>query len=201
MSELNDKAVTRRQVVAGAVGATALLALGAGVRGAKGSGELIRPPGSVGEDEFLARCIRCDRCRSVCHLNVISVAGFSDGLIHVRTPFLDFYLGHCDFCQDCARVCPTHAIEMFDPKTVKVGVAELTERCIALRTGACRLCYDECEYKAITLDARNRPVIHADKCNGCGLCVKVCPANVLQSFKDGSQRGVVIHPINKEAQK
>ena len=64
MSELNDKAVTRRQVVAGAVGATALLALGAGVRGAKGSGELIRPPGSVGEDEFLARCIRCDRCRS-----------------------------------------------------------------------------------------------------------------------------------------
>ena len=42
MSELNDKAVTRRQVVAGAVGATALLALGAGVRGAKGSGELIR---------------------------------------------------------------------------------------------------------------------------------------------------------------
>ena len=199
MSELNDKAVTRRQVVAGAVGATALLALGAGVRGAKGSGELIRPPGSVGEDEFLARCIRCDR--SVCHLNVISVAGFSDGLIHVRTPFLDFHLGHCDFCQDCARVCPTHAIEMFDPKTVKVGVAELTERCIALRTGACRLCYDECEYKAITLDARNRPVIHADKCNGCGLCVKVCPANVLQSFKDGSQRGVVIHPIHKEAQK
>ena len=199
MSELNDKAVTRRQVVAGAVGATALLALGAGVRGAKGSGELIRPPGSVGEDEFLARCIRCDRCRSVCHLNVISVAGFSDGLIH--TPFLDFHLGHCDFCQDCARVCPTHAIEMFDPKTVKVGVAELTERCIALRTGACRLCYDECEYKAITLDARNRPVIHADKCNGCGLCVKVCPANVLQSFKDGSQRGVVIHPIHKEAQK
>ena len=99
MSELNDKAVTRRQVVAGAVGATALLALGAGVRGAKGSGELIRPPGSVGEDEFLARCIRCDRCRSVCHLNVISVAGFSDGLIHVRTPFLDFHLGHCDFCQ------------------------------------------------------------------------------------------------------
>lgn len=201
MSELNDKAVTRRQVVAGAVGAAALLALGAGVRGAKGSGELIRPPGSVGEDEFLARCIRCDRCRSVCHLNVISVAGFSDGLIHVRTPFLDFHLGHCDFCQDCARVCPTHAIEMFDPKTVKVGVAELTERCIALRTGACRLCYDECEYKAITLDARNRPVIHADKCNGCGLCVKVCPANVLQSFKDGSQRGVVIHPIHKEAQK
>lgn len=201
MSELNDKAVTRRQVVAGAVGAAALLALGAGVRGAKGSGELIRPPGSVGEDEFLARCIRCDRCRSVCHLNVISVAGFSDGLIHVRTPFLDFHLGHCDFCQDCARVCPTHAIEMFDPKTVKVGVAELTERCIALRTGACRLCYDECEYKAITLDARNRPVIHVDKCNGCGLCVKVCPANVLQSFKDGSQRGVVIHPIHKEAQK
>ena len=50
MSELNDKAVTRRQVVAGVVGAAALLALGAGVRGAKGSGELIRPPGSVGED-------------------------------------------------------------------------------------------------------------------------------------------------------
>lgn len=201
MSKVNGKTVTRRQIVAGATGAAALFALGAGVKHSKASESLIRPPGSVDEADFLARCIRCDRCRSVCHLNVIAVAGFSDGLINVRTPYLNFHLGHCDFCADCVRVCPTHAIESFDTETVKVGVAQLTERCIALRTGACRLCYDECEYEAITLDSRNRPVIHSDKCNGCGLCVKICPANVLQSFRDGTDRGVVVVPIRKEAEK
>lgn len=188
-------------MVAGAAGAAALFALGAGVRRATASEGLIRPPGSVDEIDFLARCLRCDRCRSICHLNVIAVAGFSEGVVNVRTPYLNFHLGHCDFCGDCARVCPTHAIEPFDPKTVRVGVAELTERCIALRTGACRLCHDECEYKAITLDARNRPVIDAEKCNGCGLCVKICPANVLQAFREGTDRGVVVVPIAKEAEK
>lgn len=201
MSEINETSVTRRQVVAGAVGAAALFALGAGVRSSKASDDLVRPPGSVSKDAFLARCIHCDRCRSICHLDVIAVAGFSEGFVNVRTPYMNFSLGHCDFCQDCARVCPTHAIEEFDPDTVKVGLAELTDRCIALRTGACRECYEKCEYKAITLDARNRPVIHPDKCNGCGVCVHVCPANVLQSFKDASVRGIVIRPIQKGAEK
>ncbi len=198
MSKVNDKAVTRRQVVSGVVGVAALFALGAGIKQSRSADGLIRPPGSLNESDFLARCLRCDRCRSVCHLEVIAVADFSNGLINVRTPYLNFHLGHCDFCGDCARVCPTQAIEAFDSDTVKVGVAKLTERCIGLRTGACRLCYDECEYKAITLDSRNRPVIHPDKCNGCGLCVKICPANVLQAFRDGSDRGIVIDPIQKE---
>ena len=38
MSELNDKAVTRRQVVAGADGATAWLGRGGGGRGGDGAG-------------------------------------------------------------------------------------------------------------------------------------------------------------------
>lgn len=201
MSKVSDQTVTRRQMVAGGIGTATLFALGIGVKQLKASESLIRPPGSVDEANFLARCIRCDRCRSVCHLDVIAIAGFSDGLINIRTPYLNYHLGYCDFCGDCVRVCPTHAIEPFDSSEVKVGVAELTDRCIALRTGACRLCFDECEYEAITLDSRNRPVIHSDKCNGCGLCVKICPANVLQSFRDGTDRGIVIVPIQKGAVK
>ncbi len=197
MFKINEKGITRRQATAGAAGAALLFALGAGVRGSS-AGELVRPPGGQNKENFLSRCVRCDRCRSVCHLGVVAVAGFSQGFVNVRTPYLNFHLGHCDFCEECVRVCPTHALEPFDPDTVKVGVAELTDRCIALRTGACRLCYERCEYDAITLDAKSRPVIHPDKCNGCGLCVKICPANVLQSFRSGTERGIVVRPLGKE---
>ena len=192
MSELNDKAVTRRQVVAGAVGATALLALGAGVRGAKGSGELIRPPGSVGEDEFLARCIRCDRCRSVCHTGVIGVAEVGDGFLRARTPKLNFHRGSCDFCGDCQRVCPTGAIGAFDPEADKMGMAVVQkDRCVAYYQG-CVECQKACPFEAIALDGDGHPVVDADRCNGCGVCEDVCPALVYRSFSGGTRRGIVV---------
>lgn len=181
----------RRSLIGATVGVAGLLALGAA---AKSSGEpaFLRPPGSREEDEFLARCLRCDRCRSVCHTNVIAIASWSDGLKTLRTPVLNFRLGHCDFCHKCADVCPTGAIEDFDPDTFKIGVAELTKTCIALRTGACTVCKEKCPEEAITLDERNRPVIDPELCNGCGLCVTMCPANVLQSYKSSVDRGIVV---------
>ena len=41
---------------------------------------VIRPPGSVAEDEFLRRCIKCDQCIRVCPTNVLQPALFEAGL-------------------------------------------------------------------------------------------------------------------------
>ena len=35
---------------------------------------MIRPPGSVAEPEFLAKCIKCDQCINACPTNVLQPA-------------------------------------------------------------------------------------------------------------------------------
>lgn len=136
-----------------------------------------------------ALCLRCDRCRSVCHTGVIGVGGFAEGLLVMRTPVMNFHGGFCDFCRKCAEVCPTGAIRDFDPETEKIGLAHVTETCIALRTAACTACEEACPYDAITLDAQNRPVVDPGLCNGCGKCEQICPANVYQAYRGGRLRG------------
>ncbi len=196
--------IGRRKAIAGAAGVAGLFALGAWAKAdiesasrREEAAALVRPPGSREEEAFLALCLRCDRCRSVCHTGVIGAADWSQGLLRMRTPVLDFRLGRCDFCGKCAEVCPTGAIEPFDKETAKAGRAELTERCIALRTGACRVCHEKCPYDAISLNAQNIPVIDPDACNGCGLCEEVCPANVFQSYRTGLDRGIVVRPVGR----
>lgn len=189
---------TRREVCVAAGGVGALAALGIVAQSQTQAGTLLRPPGSVNEAQFAARCIKCDRCRSVCHTDVIVPADWADGLKRMRTPKLDFRLGYCDLCARCAQVCPTGAIVPFDPQRVRLGLAHVTERCIALRTGACRICKDKCPEEAITLTEAGAPVVDALRCNGCGLCEKLCPANVYQSYRSGSERGIVVRAIVSE---
>ena len=192
---LTASPIGRRSLLAGSVGAAGLFALGAAASG--GSGTLIRPPGAADPQAFLSRCLRCDRCRSVCPTGVIGVGGFSDGLAVMRTPVMNYRHGYCDFCRKCAEVCPPGAILDFDPETETVGLAEITEACIALRTGACTKCHEACPYDAVMLDAQNRPIIDADRCNGCGKCELICPASVFQAYKRGMEKGVVVRPLKK----
>ena len=184
--------ISRRGLIAGGAGAAGLFALGAlAARDAKGA--RLRPPGSRDEAEFLSMCLRCDRCRSACHLSAIGVAGIEDGLIRMRTPVMRFHLGDCDFCRKCAEACPTGAIEDFDPETEKIGLAVVNSNCIALRTAACTKCYEACPYDAIELDAQNRPIVLPEKCNGCGTCEFICPALVFQSVSGAAkERGIVV---------
>ena len=39
----------------------------------------IRPPGSLPEEDFLARCIKCDACLNICPTNVLQPAGLEGG--------------------------------------------------------------------------------------------------------------------------
>ncbi|MGD8784493.1 MAG: 4Fe-4S dicluster domain-containing protein, partial [Thioalkalispiraceae bacterium] len=39
----------------------------------------LRPPGSLSEDEFISRCIRCGKCGEVCPNRCIQYFGFENG--------------------------------------------------------------------------------------------------------------------------
>lgn len=188
----------RRGFIAGAVGAAGLFALGAAAGGE--ATDLVRPPGAADESGMKALCLRCDRCRSVCHAGVIGVGGLAHGLLVMRTSVMNFHQGFCDFCRKCAEVCPTGAIRDFDPETEKIGLAHVTQTCIALRTAACTACEEACPYDAITLDAQNRPAVNPELCNGCGKCEQICPANVYQAYRGGRLRGIVVRPLSAGGQ-
>jgi ferredoxin-type protein NapG len=194
-SNNNKGKFSRREFISAGVGVALMVGLGT-VGKAKEHQALLRPPGGQDENLFLAKCIKCDRCRSVCHTSAIGIASIEEGFLQARTPLMKFHIGSCDFCNKCVEVCPTGALEPFDKQTVKIGVAVLTNVCIALNLGACTLCYNACPYKAITLDEDNRPLIDPTKCNGCGVCENICPALVLRSYVGGKTRGIEVRPIS-----
>jgi polyferredoxin len=72
---------------------------------------LIRPPGSLDESEFLARCIRCDACLKVCPNNALHPTLTEAGLEGLWSPMLVMRTGYCEpSCTLCGQVCPTGAI-------------------------------------------------------------------------------------------
>lgn len=103
----------RRTVLASvAAGAFALPLLRSSTGLAKNSNpRLIRPPGSLEEEEFLARCIRCSECMKVCPTNAIQPTLLEAGLEGIWTPTLIMRVGYCEYtCVLCSQVCPTGAI-------------------------------------------------------------------------------------------
>jgi len=126
----NKKPVLRRrEVIQGAAGVGILLALGAYGSHSRAD-TFIRPPGVRSDKDFFERCLRCDRCRSVCPTHVIRSGKLEDGLTEIRSPIMDFHLGHCDFCSKCIEVCSLGALQPIDKEKEKIGLAELTEICL-----------------------------------------------------------------------
>jgi polyferredoxin len=75
------------------------------------SPRLIRPPGSLDETDFLARCIRCGDCMKVCPNNALHPAWSEAGLEGFWTPVVVPRVGYCEpSCVLCTQVCPTGAI-------------------------------------------------------------------------------------------
>jgi len=106
---------TRRGfVISLAAGALSAPVWGIGALADQGKNPLlIRPPGSLNEERFLARCIRCGQCMRVCPSNVIQPALGEAGVEGLWTPVLVYRLGTsgCQInCVACGQVCPTSAI-------------------------------------------------------------------------------------------
>lgn len=72
---------------------------------------VVRPPGSLEEQEFLKRCIKCGQCMRVCPTNVLQPAMLESGIEGVWTPVMNYRIGACQLnCTACGQVCPTGAI-------------------------------------------------------------------------------------------
>jgi len=74
---------------------------------------LIRPPGSLDEERFLARCIRCGQCMRACPSNIIQPALLEAGAQGLWTPAVNYRVGRSGRqpnCVACGQVCPTAAI-------------------------------------------------------------------------------------------
>lgn len=190
------KKLDRRTFIEACAGVALLGTAGAAAKFSV-SEDLVRPPGAVEEKLFQSLCIKCNRCLAACPTEVIRMSRLSEGAASLRTPVLDFRRGCCEFCNRCIDVCPTGALKPYEGESIPVGKAEITQHCIALRTGGCTKCFEACEYDAIHLDAQKRPIIDESRCNGCGKCVRACPAHVFQSFSEGSNLGVVIRPTDR----
>lgn len=181
---------TRRHLVAGlGVGALLVPVIGANaITRRDDHGRLIRPPGSVPEQEFSKRCIACGECMKVCPANSLQPCMFTDGFERLYTPKVVPRIGGCEAkCSVCGHVCPTGAIRKLTPEDkpfVKIGTAVLDKhRCIAWdQNKECVVCDESCPYNAI--DTRELettggkfkvPVVKADLCMGCGVCEQNCP--------------------------
>ncbi len=132
----------------------------------------VPPPGAVLPIAyFRAICQRCARCVAACPHRALRQD--AEGL-----PYLDGLGGWCDLCLDCVYACPTGALRPIDPKQFKIALAVIDHgRCLGWLHGGCRLCYEKCIklQNAIGVDNDWHPHVDAEKCNGCGACVNVCP--------------------------
>jgi polyferredoxin len=103
----------RRKLVAGLAVGVAILPLlrtTSGLR-VEAHERLIRPPGSLDEDDFLARCIRCGACMKVCPNNALHPTLTEAGIEGLWTPVVVPRIGYCEpSCVLCGEVCPTGAI-------------------------------------------------------------------------------------------
>ena len=185
------RAPSRREFVVGASGLIGMFALGGIGTATIGADDLLRPPGGQDEDALIERCIKCDRCRSVCPEGIVVTSRLEDGLVNARTPKLDFHKGYCTFCDKCIEVCPTQALTPFDETTERIGTAIIDrDECIAWNQGGCDKCVTACPVEAVVFDDHDRPVVVSDPCNGCGLCEYICPSASYGSY-DGNRRHAI----------
>jgi len=189
---------TRRQFITtslASIGTIGLLNLGLNNRSARAT--MIRPPGSLPEEAFRDRCIRCLLCVRICESN-----GGCLQPDYIRTNLTDLWLpaanmreGYCEYnCNLCGEICPTDAIMSLDlevKKKTPLGLAHFDHNlCIPYaRHEDCIVCEEHCPTpdKAIKFDVKDYeladgttrmvkyPYVVKDLCIGCGICENKCP--------------------------
>lgn len=166
---------------------------------------LIRPPGSLPEREFLELCQRCGLCMKVCPTNAINPTLTEAGMAGFWTPNLIMVNGHCEYsCTLCGTVCPTGAIQQITgkektEKPIRIGSAYLDRgRCLPWSGNTqCIMCEEVCPVspKAVYLQESSvvrpngkslkvqLPYVDLKQCIGCGMCEAKCPVKGRPAIK------------------
>lgn len=168
----------------------------------------IRPPGSLSEIDFLARCLKCGECVKICPTNVLQPSLLESGLEGLWTPVLNMNRGYCELnCTLCSKVCPSGAIRRITIQEklgtagrgpIRIGTAFLDRtRCIPWSSGKkCVVCEEVCPVSPkaiytieaeISVDGRpsivQQPQVIASRCTGCGICQYECPVQDLAAIR------------------
>ncbi|MEE8535195.1 MAG: 4Fe-4S dicluster domain-containing protein [Kiloniellales bacterium] len=174
----------RREALALALTAVGSLAAGFALRGTStASAASLRPPGALPERDFLAACIRCFQCGSVCPNQCIQFRGLSDGPAQAYTPYIAPRAQACILCMKCTQACPTDALTPISndlesiATQVRMGTAHVNEDlCYSYNDRICGVCYYACPFPdtALRLKTGARPVVDETACVGCGNCERAC---------------------------
>lgn len=153
--------------------------------------QTIRPPGALAEDDFLGACIRCGLCVRDCPYDTLQLSKVGES-VALGTPYFVAREVPCEMCDDipCVAACPTGALDhdLTDINEARMGLAVVIDQegCIAFQGLRCEVCYNVCPVRgdAITLErqhnqrtgmhARFIPIVHSDRCTGCGKCEEAC---------------------------
>jgi polyferredoxin len=196
--------INRRRLIESAVAAIILVPMMRSVVNARTDPQhkVIRPPGSISEEDFLRRCIKCGECMKICPTNVIQPALLEAGFEGLWTPILLNKIGYCEFnCVLCTQVCPTGAITGLSIekkvgrkpflKPIIIGTAFYDRgRCLpwAMNT-ECIVCEEVCPtspkaiwFQNVEVKLRDGktmqlklPHLDTELCIGCGICENKCP--------------------------
>jgi MauM/NapG family ferredoxin protein len=137
---------------------------------------VLRPPGAVDEESFLAGCTRCKQCIEVCPHDAITLA--PDRMREAAlTPMIDPDRQPCMMCEDfpCITTCEPGVLTQLVPKMM--GTAKVTEHlCLAHHSTTCTVCSERCPVEAAISVSDGKPTVNETVCTGCGVCRYVCPA-------------------------
>ncbi len=196
-AENSKSGVTRRRFVRDGILVPLSLAVAGGavstifLRKGDARNFYLRPPGAIEEKRFLAACIKCGKCAQLCPYNSIRMAGPEAG-VGTGTPHIVAREIPCYLCPDipCAKACPSGALDssLQEVEKIRMGTAVIVDRenCLSIRGLRCEVCYRQCPLidRAITIEPRHNtrtgvhtimePVVHRDKCTGCGICENAC---------------------------
>lgn len=196
-SSKSSSGVTRRQFLAGTVGAACAAGLaGLGLvsytrQAMSLPAYAIRPPGALEEKDFLGACVRCGLCVRDCPYDTLRLAQPGED-VALGTPYFIAREIPCEMCEDipCIVACPTgaldHSLTDIDDSRMGLAVVVDQESCIAFRGLRCEVCFNVCPVrgKAITLEMQHNvrsgkhalfiPIVHSSDCTGCGKCEKSC---------------------------
>ncbi|MBC2716062.1 MAG: 4Fe-4S binding protein [Desulfobacteraceae bacterium] len=209
--------IGRRAVMGGLLAGVSLPLLGRldGNLSKTSAPNLIRPPGSLSESNFLDRCQRCGLCMKVCPTNVINPALSEAGLAGFWTPNLIMTLGYCEYtCTLCTSVCPTGAIKELTAKEkiktpIRIGSAYVDRgRCLPWNGNTpCIVCEEHCPTSPKAIYFKKDVIIRPDgqkieiqlpyvdlkRCTGCGICEFKCPVKgkpAIRTISAGESRSL-----------